>query len=93
MSQSSDAAEFMLGKGWYTTARLSQEMNISMKFSAQLIQRVSRGSRFDTETVKNGQIVKIRVLAVDGHKAKCNQDRLWRLALFGQHPKRSNGVA
>ena len=80
-NQTYQAAEAMLGNGWYSSARLGRDLGISAKVASGILYNIRHGSRYQVrETALPNRLV--MVVAIDGRKAR-NAD-LWRIALFSR---------
>ena len=79
-NQTYQAAETMLGNGWYPSARLGHELGISARAASGLLYNIRHSARYQVrETALPNRLV--MVTAIDGRKT-CNA-ALWNTALFG----------
>lgn len=66
-NQTYQAAEAMLGNGWYSSARLGRELGLSAKVASGLLYNIRYSSRYQVrETALPNRLV--MVITIDGRK-------------------------
>ena len=84
MTRTKKAIEYMYGKGWFTTKRLSSEFGITRKQAESTLQSARRASKYHVETKYTDNTKSIRMLTEAEASAKLSYEtKLWRVAIFG----------
>ena len=80
MNKTRKAAEYMLGKGWFTAGTLGAQLGVSAQEAAGYLFNIRHSNVYQTEvTPVPGR--KVKLIAIDGRQTP--QGLLWRTAIFG----------